>query len=226
MLIENVIKAVKKTQIKTIALAGGENRINIEVIAENEQARTYSIIINKLEEIKESDLRLSSLEIETINEENEFEDLDIGFNKDNLNYRVTVDDNITDLSVLATVDREGIIIETEGEKNLKEGENIITITLTNQNSNEGIQNENTVETNQIFNENNINVKEKTIYTIKVTRKAKPIVEISNNISEITKEKIIAGIILAVVIIALITIIIINIKKKANRNREKLKRKLK
>ena len=231
--------------IGTIALSGGENIINIEVIAENEQARTYTIVVNKIEEKKESDLRLESLEIETINEENKFEDLDIGFNKDTLDYRVTVDDNITDLSVLATVNREGIIIQTEGEKNLKEGENIVTITLTSQNNNEGSQNatnninvdnnnQNIIENNQSPNENSqennisnelqsTNVKEETVYTIKVTRKAKPIVEISNSVYEMQKKKIIAGIVLAVIVITLVTIIIINIKKNKNRKKKKLKK---
>ncbi len=244
--------------VGTIALSGGENIINIEVVAENEQARTYTIKVNKVEETKSSDLRLESLEIEAINEANEFESLDIGFNKDTLDYRITVEDNITDLSVLATVDKEGIIIETEGEKNLKEGENIVTITLSNQNGTENSSNQNgtenssnqngtenssnqneiegtsnqTEDTNQdddgITNESSdefTNVREETVYTIKVTRKAKPIVEISNNIYEMRQKKIIAGVILGILIIALIIIIAINLKKKGNRKKEKLKRKV-
>ena len=215
--------------VGTIALSGGENIINIEVVAEN--ARTYTIKVNKVEETKSSDLRLESLEIEAINEANEFESLDIGFNKDTLDYRITVEDNITDLSVLATVDKEGIIIETEGEKNLKEGENIVTITLSNQNGTENSSNQ-TEDTNQdddgITNESSdefTNVREETVYTIKVTRKAKPIVEISNNIYEMRQKKIIAGVILGILIIALIIIIAINLKKKGNRKKEKLKRKV-
>ena len=234
--------------VGTIALSGGENIINIEVIAENEQARTYTIKVNKVEETKSSDLRLESLEIETINEANEFENLDIGFDKDTLDYRITVEDNITDLSVLATVDKEGIIIETEGEKNLKEGENIVTITLSNQNGTENSLNQNGTENSSNQNEiegtsnqtedtnqnddgdnqttNESNIKEETVYTIKVTRKAKPIVEISNNVYEMKQKKIIAGVILGIIIIALIIIIVINLKKTGNRKKEKLKRKVK
>lgn len=207
--------------IGTIALIGGENRINIEVIAENEQVRTYTIIINKIEEIKESDIRLNSLEIQTINEKNEFNDLDIGFDKEQLDYRVTVDDNVTDLSILATVEEEGIIIETEGDKNLKEGENTVTITLTNQNEiidQANIENNN--EENSVSSEN---INSKTIYTIKVTRKAKPIVEISNSVYEMQKKKIIAGIILAVILISLTSIaVILHIKKKNQRKYKKKK----
>lgn len=185
--------------IGTIALTGGENRINIEVIAENEQSRTYTIIVNKLEEVIESDVRLQSLQIQTINEENLFEDLDIGFNKEVLDYETTVEDNVTDLSVLATVDREGIIVDVEGDKNLKEGENTVTITLTDQNKVENNESEINIE-NEINEDNTV---QRTVYTIKVNRKAKPLVEVSSN--KIDDNKIIAGIILVVLVIGLIMI---------------------
>ena len=198
--------------IGTIALIPGENIVNIEVIAENEQVRLYKIIINKVENIIESDLRLESLEIQTISEENKFEDLDIGFNKDVLDYRVTVDENVTDLSIMATVGREGIIIETEGEKNLKEGENVVKITLTNQNNNKANTTEN-INLENTINDVSENEKVQTTYIIKVTRKAKPIIEISNNLYEMQKRKIMAGIILALLFIILISIIVINLKHK-------------
>ncbi len=166
----------------TIALAGGENRIKIDVVAENQQTRTYTIIVNKNEEVTDSEARLQTLEIQTINEDNMFEDLDIGFDKEVLDYETTVEDNVTDLSISATVDREGIIIDVEGDKNLKEGENIVTITLT---------------------ENNETETKKTTYTIKVNRKAKPIVEISSN--GVSSNQILAGAILSILAIGLIII---------------------
>ena len=201
----------------TIALQSEENRINIEVIAENEQARTYTIIVNKNQKIEESDLRLETLEIQTINEENKFENLDIGFNKENLNYRVTVEDNVTDLNVLATVGKEGIIIKTEGDKNLKEGENIVTITLTNQEDENSENNETNIE-NSINEETTY----QTVYTIKVTRKAKPIVEISNK-ADGNINKIIAAIVLTLIIIILITIAIITHKNKSKNKKYKRKK---
>ena len=201
----------------TIALQSEENRINIEVIAENEQARTYTIIVNKNQKIEESDLRLETLEIQTINEENKFENLDIGFNKENLNYRVTVEDNVTDLNVLATVGKEGIIIKTEGDKNLKEGENIVTITLTNQEDENSENNETNIENS--INEETIY---QTVYTIKVTRKAKPIVEISNK-ADGNINKIIAAIVLTLIVIILIAIAIITHKNKSKNKKYKRKK---
>ncbi len=232
--------------VGTVALNGGENRINIEVIAENEQARTYTIIVNKLEQVVESDMRLNSLQIQTINENNLFEDLDIGFNKEILDYETTVEDNVTDLSVLATVDKEGIIVDVDGDKNLKEGENIVTITLTNQNENnselnddnesnreindnENDENENNNgNNNQNNNENsesktNEDVVEKTVYTIKVNRKAKPIVEVSSN--KVSNNQIIAGILLVLVTVGLVMIAITTHIRKSNEKNE-LKKKTK
>ena len=211
--------------IGTIALIGGENRINIEVIAENEQARTYTIIVNKLEEIIDSDLRLTNLEIQTINEENQFEKVDIGFDKNILEYEITVEDNVTDLSVQPTVDKEGVIVETKGDKNLKEGLNVVTITLNNQNNENNminIDNNNINENNQEDNNNvniNGNVKEQTTYVIKVNRKAKLITEISSN--GVENNKFVAGIILVTLIVGLFIATFVAHKK---RNKVKVKTK--
>ena len=181
----------------TIALVGGENRINIEVVAENQQTRTYTVIVNKLEDVTDSEARLQTLEIQTIDEDNMFQDLDIGFNKEILDYETDVEDNITDLSVSATVDREGIIVDVSGDKNLKEGENIVTITLTESES------------------------KKTTYTIKVNRKAKEIVEISSN--KVNSNQILAGVILSILTIGLIIIAVTtHIKITKNKTIKKMK----
>ncbi len=192
----------------TIALDPGENRINIEVIAENEQARIYTIIANKDEKIIDSDVRLATLEIQTINEENLFEDLDIDFDKEKLNYEVNVDEDVTDLNVVATVDRERVLVEVEGDKNLKEGDNEVKIILTEQDdisSNENV-NEDTNENNIATEENNSEVK-KTIYTIKVNKRAKPIVEV--NSKGIKANQVIAGLILCFITIGVIACAVIN-----------------
>lgn len=175
----------------SIALSEGENKLTIDVRAENEQVRTYTIIVNKKETLKESDLRLKSLEIQTINEKNEFNNIDLEFSKEKFDYNLDVEDNITDLSILPTVEKEGIIVEIKGDKNLSEGENNVDIVLTNQ-EDEAI---------------------KTTYTIKVNRKAKPIVEVSANTNKLSNKKI--YIIMGVVIISaiIITAIILFIKNK-------------
>lgn len=119
-----------------ISLEPGENRIQIDVTAENENVREYVLIVNTKEELLESDLRLDELQISQINKNGEFKTLDIPFDKETFEYTVEVENDIVDLDVNPTVQKEGIIVETTGEKNLKDGENIVSITLTAQNNEE------------------------------------------------------------------------------------------
>lgn len=140
----------------TIALINGENIINITVTAENQSVRVYQIHINKNEEIIQSDLRLQTLEVKKINEEGNFYDIDIGFDKNKFEYVINVESDISDLDIIPTVEKEGTIVETDGKNNLTEGENNINITLTNA--------EDETKT--------------TIYNIKVIKAEKPVVEIS------------------------------------------------
>ena len=116
-----------------VSLNPGENRIQINVTAENENVREYILIVNRKQELVESDLRLTTLEISQINRNGEFSNLEIPFDKETFEYNVEVDNDIVDLDVNPTVEREGIIVETTGEKNLKDGENIVSITLKAQN---------------------------------------------------------------------------------------------
>ena len=117
-----------------ISLEPGENRIQIDVTAENENVREYVLIVNTKEELVESDLRLEELQISQIDKNGEFKPLDIGFDKETFEYTVDIDNDIVDLDVNPTVQKEGIIVETTGEKNLKDGENIVGVTLTAQNN--------------------------------------------------------------------------------------------
>src|SRR5699024_3967791 len=107
-----------------VSLNPGENRIQINVTAENENVREYVLIVNRKQDLVESDLRLTTLEISQINRNGEFSTLEIPFDKETFEYNVEVDNDIVDLDVNPTVEREGIIVETTGEKNLKDGENI------------------------------------------------------------------------------------------------------
>lgn len=126
-----------------ISLEPGENRLQISVTAENENVREYVLIVNTKEEITQSDLRLEELQISQIDKNGEFTNLDIPFDKETFEYTVEVENDIIDLDVNPTVQKEGIIVETTGEKNLKDGENIVTITLIAQNNEE-------VQTNYII----------------------------------------------------------------------------
>lgn len=167
-----------------VSLNPGENRIQIEVTAENENVREYVLIVNRKQDLVESDLRLTTLEISQINKNGEFSTLEIPFDKETFEYDVEVDNDIVDLDVNPTVEREGIIVETTGEKNLKDGENIVSITLTAQND-ENIQ---------------------TSYVVKVNRKSG--MEVSANVGQEdeTWKIVVIGISLLILVIEVIAYI--------------------
>lgn len=167
-----------------VSLNPGENRIQIEVTAENENVREYVLIVNRKQDLVESDLRLTTLEISQINKNGEFSTLEIPFDKETFEYNVEVDNDIVDLDVNPTVEREGIIVETTGEKNLKDGENIVSITLTAQND-ENIQ---------------------TSYVVKVNRKSG--MEVSANVGQEdeTWKIVVIGISLLILVIEIIAYI--------------------
>lgn len=119
-----------------ISLQEGENRLPIAVTAENGNVREYIVVVNRKENLEESDLRLESLEISKINKEGEFTNLEIGFDKEKFEYNVDVEEDIENLDVRATVEKEGIIVEVTGDKNLQEGENIVIVTLMSQENND------------------------------------------------------------------------------------------
>ncbi len=167
-----------------VSLNPGENRIQINVTAENENVREYILIVNRKQELVESDLRLTTLEISQINRNGEFSTLEIPFDKETFEYSVEVDNDIVDLDVNPTVEREGIIVETTGEKNLKDGENIVSITLKAQND-QNIQ---------------------TSYVVKVNRKSG--MEVSANVGQKdeTWKIVVIGISLLILVIEIIAYI--------------------
>lgn len=167
-----------------VSLNPGENRIQINVTAENENVREYVLIVNRKQDLVESDLRLTTLEISQINRNGEFSTLEIPFDKETFEYNVEVDNDIVDLDVNPTVEREGIIVETTGEKNLKDGENIVSITLKAQND-QNIQ---------------------TSYVVKVNRKSG--MEVSANVGQTdeTWKIVVIGISLLILVIEIIAYI--------------------
>ena len=167
-----------------VSLNPGENRIQIEVTAENENVREYVLIVNRKQDLVESDLRLTTLEISQINKNGEFSTLEIPFDKETFEYNVEVDNDIVDLDVNPTVEKEGILVETTGEKNLKDGENIVSITLKAQND-QNIQ---------------------TSYVVKVNRKSG--MEVSANVGQKdeTWKIVVIGISLLILVIEIIAYI--------------------
>ncbi len=174
-----------------VSLNDGENKINIEVIAENGSSRLYTVTINKIYKIIQSDLRLDTLKLDKINEKGEFFGTSIDFNPEKFEYELEVEEDITDINVLTTVSKEGIIVETSGTNNLQEGKNTATILLTNQND----------------------TTMKTIYTIIINKNAKKVIEVSTVNKKINKWQITGTIIFILLIIFLIGMLIFYYFKK-------------
>ncbi len=101
-----------------------ENTIKIMVTAENKTTRTYNIIATKQED---NGLSLTSLSIEGNDLSNELD----GFNHYcTFNYKTNKD--TVDLEVKAIANQDDATIEIVGDRGLKTGENLITIILKNE----------------------------------------------------------------------------------------------
>lgn len=185
-------------------LEEGENTIAIEVKAENGSVRTYNIKVVKPTSLKQSDLRIKSLEVTMINKENKFikGTLNEEFSPDIFDYTLNVNKDITALDITPNLENNDIIVNIEGIDNLQPGENIVKITLTSKD------------------DSNV----KTVYTIKVNKEKEP-EEVIKTDGEVTNKTPLAflkgpkGIltiviaIIVILVIALVTLIIIDNKNK-------------
>lgn len=172
----------------TVELQSGENTITVNVKAENNIERSYFIKVNR--KVQEGQPKLTKLHIKgvTINGEVETIEISPSFDKEIFKYSCEVYNSITSLE-LETLSENNSEVKVEGNKELKEGKNIVTITV----KKEG--------------------EEDSIYKIDVYRKEK------NNIESIDtdKSKIVAIITIIIVIIILILLKLINKKKKRKKS---------
>lgn len=188
----NIISGTGETSLKD-----GENNLEIKVEAEDGSVRTYTIKITKPETIKQSDLRLKSLDVSKIDKDNKFTKakLNKDFDPAVFEYTLDVGSDITSLDVDAKVEKEGIVVSVEGEKNLKSGKNDVKIILKAKDDPDV----------------------KTTYLIKVNKEA----EKTAGTNEEKKDNgsglkgVIIGIVIFIVILAgtLVTLLIINHKRK-------------
>lgn len=112
-----------------LKLALGKNEATITYTSEDGKNRaTYNFIIYRGETTDGSNL-LKDLQVESF-------ELAEKFNKDNLDYTLTVDYDTVDLKVLATPEDEAAVVSINGNQNLHVGENVITITVTSAETNE------------------------------------------------------------------------------------------
>lgn len=103
---------------RTYTLYGGTTPISIKVTAEDETTTTYRVNVVKI--YKSSNNNLKDLMIEGY---------DISFNKNTLEYKITVPSDVTSLDITALVEGYGAWAKIEGNENFQEGENIVTITV-------------------------------------------------------------------------------------------------
>ena len=191
------------------SLRNTENTIKITVTAENKTTKTYNIIATKQ---KDNGLSLTSLNIEGT---------DLSSNLDSLNHYYTFDyktnKDSTDLDIKATASSDDATIEIVGNKGLGAGENLVTIILKedkNTSVYEVLVNINVeniliteVENNDFFE----NIKEK----------------VSNFFQDIYKVIALLSVIAVILVFLIINVIVKLIKnKKADKNRERLRKRVK
>lgn len=103
---------------KEYILTGNVTQISIDVTAEDGTLNTYRINVVKV--YKSSNNNLYSLTIEGY---------EIDFDKNKLEYEITVGSDVTSLDISAVVEGYGAWVKIEGNENFKEGENIVNITV-------------------------------------------------------------------------------------------------
>lgn len=185
----------------TISINDGENNIAIRVTAENGSVRTYNIKIDKPVKIQQSDMRLKTLEISTISKDNQIElaKLNQDFDPEIFEYSINVGEDITDLDINANVEKQGIIVIVEGNKNLTIGENEVTIKLILQDD-DSIQTTYKIKVNKAKSDENELINEETDDKIQ-------------NLQNDKKKRIIKGICILIGILFLIAIVLLILNKK-------------
>lgn len=188
----------------------GTNVYNLVVTAENGETKTYTIKLIKPEISEDKNMRLSTLKLSYTDENgNNVElPLDKTFNAETLEYSLNVSNIVKAIKVDTTLPdgSDGIKVSVSGNEDLQDGENVITITLSNENA----DTENP---------------KKTVYTIKVNKAAAvaPEVAITEQSNKAPEKKLnfklIIGIILGIILLLIITLIILLIvsKKQAKKS---------
>ena len=117
-----------------ITLEEGENELKVEVIAQNGTKNTYTIKVTR-EESEEivattvEEFGLSILKIEGLT-------LSPSFNVETYEYKVDLEEDLNSLEIKTKANEDDATVEIIGNENLQEGENVITILVTNKGTKE------------------------------------------------------------------------------------------
>ena len=153
-------------------LQEGQNTANVIVTAEDGTTKTYTINIKRLSKNEKQDttenldaksssnskdLELSNLEIEGVN-------LEPSFESSTYKYEISIKGEQSNLDIKASTNNTSDKVEIIGNENLQNGQNIITILVTNSKSDEVATyqiyvNKNVIDSNTVDNEFGNTVKE-------------------------------------------------------------------
>lgn len=153
-------------------LQEGQNTANVIVTAEDGTTKTYTINIKRLSKNEKQDttenldaksssnskdLELSNLEIEGVN-------LEPSFESSTYKYEISIKGEQSNLDIKASTNNTSDKVEIIGNENLQNGQNIITILVTNSKSDEVATyqiyvNKNVIDSNTVDNEFGKTVKE-------------------------------------------------------------------
>ena len=153
-------------------LQEGQNTANVIVTAEDGTTKTYTINIKRLSKNEKQDttenldaksssnskdLELSNLEIEGVN-------LEPSFESSKYKYEISIKGEQSNLDIKASTNNTSDKVEIIGNENLQNGQNIITILVTNSKSDEVATyqiyvNKNVIDSNTVDNEFGKTVKE-------------------------------------------------------------------
>lgn len=182
---------------KDTAVRDGSNTYNVTVYAEDSTSITYTLKLDKPEQLLDSGLRLKTLSIEQINESGESSELNFTpeFDPEVKEYSANVEEDIKSLKVNTEAD-EKVSVEVKGADSLQPGKNDIYIYLTTEES------ENVV----------------TVYKVVVDKKGELANAVENKTT--TSSKFITFIILGVIaVLALLLICLIAVNRKIKKENE-------
>lgn len=171
---------------KEYKLTGDITVIILEVISESGEVKTYKInVIKEYPKNTTTNINMISLSSNNYLKTLEIEGYEIKFDKNTLEYEITVGSDVTSLDITAISELDSANVKIYGNDNFKEGENIVTVVVTAEDGSERT------------------------YTIKVNKKAKE--EVKEDTEEVedensNTEKTIIIILIILVVIGLLYLI--------------------
>lgn len=129
--VENIgVQAISQNPNAIINITGntklknGLNNINIKVTSQDgTQTQNYAIQVTKTENIEAANTNLETLAIENV-------ELTPPFTNQEINYKAEISKDIENLKILAIPENEAGTVTINGNTNLQEGENTVTIDVT------------------------------------------------------------------------------------------------